>query len=167
MALRPTPALPPLKSCDCSLLFQDTISLGHLLRHLICFWWPCGDVAIHMGDWISLWPALTKSLSFFSFLFSLSLAHRHTLATCTVGRERLLWLSHPCVLIQEITQMIGHTYRPPVFSGKHFDLCLWDKADDVMSIIYYVLLIHTNHIYCFPYWLSSVVSFFVQHFTRK
>lgn len=42
-----------LKSADCSLC-PDTISHGHLLQHLICFWWPCRDVAMHMGKWISL-----------------------------------------------------------------------------------------------------------------
>lgn len=172
MALRPTPALPPLKSCDCSLLFKDTISLGHLPWHLICFWWPCRDVAIHMGNWISLWPALPKRSHSFSFIFSLSLslAYKPAITTCTVGREGLLWLSHPCVLTQEITQMIGHTNGPPVFLRKHFDLCLWDKADDVTSHIYYsfpALLIHTFHIYCFPYWRSSIVFLFVQQCIRK
>lgn len=123
MAPHPIAAPLLLKSCNCPMLFQDTISLGHLPQHLICFWWPCRDVAIHMGNWVSLWPTplklLSFSLLFFYYFLShcLCLAHKHTLTTCTFGRERLLWLSHPCVLIQEITQMIGHTNGPPVFSG--------------------------------------------------
>lgn len=139
MALRPRPASPPLKSADCPRLFPDTISLGHLLRHLICFWWPCRDVVIHTGKWISLWLCLLRIalFSFFSPYFPLSVAHRHTLPTCTVGKYGSLWLSHPCVLIQEITSMIGHTYGPPVSSAKHFGLSLWGEADDVTSHIYY------------------------------
>lgn len=152
MAPHPFGALPPLKSCDCSLLFQDTISLSHLLQHLICFWWPCRDVAIHMGNWIS--PTLILS---FHFPLSLAQTHTHTNTSPTVGRERLLWLSHPCVLIQEITQMIGHTNGPPVFLGKHFDLCLWDNISYLLLL--QALLIHTNHIYCFPYWLFLCNTF--------
>lgn len=105
MALRPTPALLPLKSCVCSLLFQDTISLGHLPWHLICFWWPCRDVAIHMGNWISLWPAPPKAVSFFLLYFlsaslSLSLSHTNTKLQPVQLAEKdcIDWAIHVCWL---------------------------------------------------------------------
>lgn len=105
MALRPTPALPPLKSCDCSLLFQDTISLGHLPWHLICFWWPCRDVAIHMGNWISLWPTQTKLLSFFLLYFpslflspSLSLTNTQLQPVQLAEKDCFDWAIHVCWL---------------------------------------------------------------------
>lgn len=91
MAPHPFGALPPLKSCDCSLLFQDTISLSHLLQHLICFWWPCRDVAIHMGNWIS--PTLILS---FHFPLSLTQTHTQTRALQLAEKDCFDWAIHVC-----------------------------------------------------------------------
>lgn len=76
-----------------------TISLGHLLRHLICFWWPCGDVAIHMGYWISLCPAHSHSFCyvFFSSLsLSLLLTNAHSQPVQLANRDSFDWAIHVC-----------------------------------------------------------------------
>lgn len=147
-----------------------TISLGHLLRHLICFWWPCGDVAIHMGYWISLCPAHSHSFCYV-FFSSLSLSCSQTHTPNLYSWQIEIALIEPSMCVDSRDYLDDWSYLwACCFLEKHFELCLWDKADDVTSHIYYFSgapLIHTNHIYCFCYCHSSLVLFFVQHFNRK
>lgn len=96
---------------------------------------------------------LNLSLSL-SFPFLLSQTH---ISSPYSWQSETQWLSHRCVLIQEISQTLGQTYGPPVFSGTFSEV-----SHDVMCHVYYSSVDHTNHIYSFLYCLSTVILSFVQ-----
>lgn len=171
MARRPTPALPPLKSCDCSLLFQDnnlSWPFAAAPNLFLMTLWRCS----YTYGLLNL--PLSRTLSFFLlcfFLLSLSLSCSQTHTPNLYSWQIEIALIEPSMCVDSRDYLDDWSYLwACCFLEKHFELCLWDKADDVTSHIYYFSgapLIHTNHIYCFCYCHSSLVLFFVQHFNRK